>query len=58
MEQIAEQQQEMNQERKECLKKWHRQKDDEMRHKLFQAYRPYFPNDVFNKKPGTKTIVG
>jgi hypothetical protein len=51
--QLADQQQQIELERKERNRTWHRRKDEDMRKKLLQAYRPYFPNDVFNKKSGS-----
>ncbi|XP_052767081.1 ankycorbin-like isoform X3 [Mya arenaria] len=49
-EQLIEEQAELDAERKERLKNWHRRKDEDMRRRLLQAYKPYFPNDVFSKK--------
>lgn len=51
---MEEKQAEMEMERKERFKNWNRRKDEDMRKRLLQAYRPYFPNDVFSKKSGEK----
>ena len=47
-----EDQDELDAERRERMKAWHRRKDEETRRRLLAAYRPYFPNDVFSKKQG------
>ncbi|XP_045163885.2 ankycorbin-like isoform X5 [Mercenaria mercenaria] len=52
--QLEDQQHELDTERKERYKSWNRRKDEDMRRKLLQAYRPYFPNDVFSKKSVAK----
>ena len=48
----SDRQDELDLERKEKYKHWNRRKDEEMRRRLLQAYRPYFPNDVFHTGQG------
>ncbi|KAL4238675.1 Ankyrin repeat [Mactra antiquata] len=47
---MEDQNSEVEKDRKERYRQWHRHKDEEMRRRLLQAYRPFFPNDVFSKK--------
>lgn len=55
---MLEHEHELDSSRREKFKKWHSRKDEEMRRRLLQAYRPYFPNDVFQPRQASMNPEG